>query len=526
MRQPEQKSVCVIGAGLSGIVTIKELAERGHRVTCFEKCSSVGGVFSDERTYDSVLLTVSNYFMAYSDFMPTEERLRYWTKLEYRNYLQRYVEHFGVKESIRFDCPVRALRRSGEGWEVDVERLGKSETHRFDAVAVCSGQFQKPHLPAIVGLDEFPGEVRHSIDYRNAAPFAGKRVLCIGLGESSADLTTEISEVASRTVLSLRRYPIVAQRYFAVVDRHAYNTSLPLDVFTTSRSYNSLPRDIHTKVTRGIFQQFINSYDPATRLRGQWNHDAGPESQQVIMKNERVFEAIVDGKVVVNASGIERLDNDTVVFADGARERVDAVVCCTGFELSIPFLEPVLGAPVGDPRGLYKHVFHPDLGDSLALIGFVRPQQGGVPALAELQSRYFALVCSGERRLPAPAALATAIDADRRRWSEEFALTPHVRALVNYVHFSEDLARCIGCELRVDARRDPALYRTCHEGPLWAIQYRLRGPGARPERARQILLEKAPVPGNPSWLARAFFTGLLWLRKVLPVARDEKPRYI
>jgi dimethylaniline monooxygenase (N-oxide forming) len=522
----ERKHVCVIGAGLAGIVTIKELEEQGHRVTCFDKREQVGGVFSDDRTYDSVLLTVSNYFMAYSDLMPTDERLRYWTKQEYRRYLERYVEHFGVSKSVEFGAAVTGLLRTGNRWEVSVERAGETETRLFDAVAVCSGQFQKPHLPAIPGLDDFGGEVRHSIDYKNAAPFAGQRVLCIGLGESSADLTTEIGEVASKTLLSLRRYPLVAQRYFAVVNRRSYDPYLPLDVFTTSRSYNALPRDIHTKVTRGIFKQFINSHDPATRLRGQWNHDAGPESQQVIMKNERVFDAIVDGKVVVNASGIDHLERGAVVFGDGSRETIDAVVCCTGFELSLPFLEGALSAPIEDPRDLYKNMFHPELGDSLSLIGFVRPQQGGVPALAELQARYFALVCSGQCPLPAGADLRARIAVDRERWKEEFSLSPNVRSLVNYVHFSEDLARCIGCEPRLDRRADRALYRICHEGPLWAIQYRLRGPGSRPEKARQILLDKAPVPGDVSPLERLFFGALLWLRRVLPVRREARPRTI
>ncbi len=69
----------------------------------------------------------------------------------------------------------------------------------------------------------------------------------------------------------------------------------------------------------------------------------------------------------------------------------------------------------------------------------------------------------------------------------------------------EDLARCIGCELRVHPRQDKALYRKCTEGPLWAIQYRLRGPEARPERSA------ADHPGQDASPLRALALATPWV---------------
>lgn len=523
MSNPKVEKVCVIGAGLSGLTAIKELIEKGHEVVCFERSHDIGGVFSDPKTYESVLLTVSNYFMAFSDFMPTDERLRYWTKAEYQAYLERYAEHFELLERVRFGHTVRSLQKSGTGWIVQVEDAdGTKSRHEFGAVAICSGQFQKPFVPDFSGREEFQGEILHSTDYTTPEAFAGRRVLCVGLGESSADVTSEIADVARTTTLSLRRKPLVAQRYFAVVDRAAYNVHYPLDVFTSSRSYNYIPRDIHTRVSQGAFKRFVASFDPSTRLRGQWNLESGPESQQVIMKNERVFDAIVDRGVSVNTSGIARLTANGVEFRDGTTQEVDVIMCCTGFGFSVPFFE--LG--IDDPRALYKNMIVPEHGSSLALIGFVRPQQGGVPALAELQSRYFALLCSGERGLANEQELRQASEEDYAKWQSEFCLTPKVRALVNYARFAESLARCIGCEFQVDPRQDPELYQKCFEGPLWAVQYRLHGPGARPERARKIILEKAPVPYATSHIQRFAYQLLLWLRRVLPFAPAAKPRYI
>lgn len=124
------------------------------------------------------------------------------------------------------------------------------------------------------------------------------------------------------------------------------------------------------------------------------------------------------------------------------------------------------------------------------------------------------------------SAAISRLQRDQQRWLSEFRLTPHVTSLVNYVHFAEDLARCVGCELQVDPRKESELYRRCVEGPLWAVQYRLRGPGADSEEARRILLEKAPLPYRSSRFLRWLYLALLWLRKVLPVSVEAKPRPI
>ena len=74
-----RKHIAVIGAGLSGITTIKQLVDEGHVVRCFEKSDNLGGVFSNGQIYDDLHLTISNYFMAYSDFIPENERLKFWS---------------------------------------------------------------------------------------------------------------------------------------------------------------------------------------------------------------------------------------------------------------------------------------------------------------------------------------------------------------------------------------------------------------------------------------------------------------
>ena len=76
-------NVCVIGAGPSGLTTVKQLLDEGHTVQCYERSSDVGGIWNraaapeadaaDMKGFDNLILTISIRLMSYSDFMVARE---------------------------------------------------------------------------------------------------------------------------------------------------------------------------------------------------------------------------------------------------------------------------------------------------------------------------------------------------------------------------------------------------------------------------------------------------------------------
>src|SRR5262245_54642769 len=193
--------VCVVGAGVSGLAALKEALEEGHSAVCLERESVPGGVFTTGVAYDPMKLTVSQYFMAYSSLPPPlEEERRHWSRKEYADYLERYRRRFGLDQHIRLGCAVEAVSREADGSFV-VEHTHEGETirERWDAVAVCrgAGRAEAPRMPDLPGAETFTGEITHTAHYKGAEPLRGKRVVCIGMGETSADVTDQISEVAS-----------------------------------------------------------------------------------------------------------------------------------------------------------------------------------------------------------------------------------------------------------------------------------------------------------------------------------------
>ncbi|MFY9822040.1 MAG: hypothetical protein WAM82_11710 [Thermoanaerobaculia bacterium] len=161
-------------------------------------------------------------------------------------------------------------------------------------------------------------------------------------------------------------------------------------------------------------------------------------------------------------------------------------------ESSIP-AEWLGGLEVKDVRRLFKHAFHPDLGPRLALIGWTRPFNGGVPACSEMIARYFALLCSGKRELPARPDLEQRIAEDLAHEETAFAQTRHVRTLVDFNTFLDSAAELVDCAPRLaDYLDDPPLLYKLICGSSIAATYRLRGPGADREMARKVIL-RLPV---------------------------------
>lgn len=217
----KKKRVCVMGAGASGLVTLKELMVEGHDAILFEATEFLGGAFSTggeqspaNRSYASMYLTISNNYMAFSDF-PPKDGWKFWTGTEYASYLEDYARSHGLSSQIRFQTRVIKVERDGGGgggtpssWRVTTTHPERGEEqHLFDSVAVSIGSHQHPNIPTnIEGLENFTGSVDHSYNfYQDTSKWRGKRVVVVGIGESSSDIVREISDISKECTLVVRK---------------------------------------------------------------------------------------------------------------------------------------------------------------------------------------------------------------------------------------------------------------------------------------------------------------------------------
>jgi hypothetical protein len=182
------------------------------------------------------------------------------------------------------------------------------------------------------------------------------------------------------------------------------------------------------------------------------------------------------------------------------------------------------GVNIAEVRQLYKHVFHPDLGDRVAFIGWARPAQGGIPACSEMQSRYFALLCSGKRTLPDKDELRRLIAQDREAEERAFYARKYQGTIVSYTPYMESLAELVGCRPRVrDFLFKPRLAYHLLCGANIPTTYRLRGPHAAPEMAQRVMLS-LPVAHSPRELTTISYSYILTRLGVLVEPEQAKVR--
>lgn len=72
---------------------------------------------------------------------------------------------------------------------------------RFDYIVVATGHFSVPNVPFLPGIDQFPGRLSHSHDFRNALQYKGKTVLVIGSSYSAEDIALQSIKYGAKKIL-------------------------------------------------------------------------------------------------------------------------------------------------------------------------------------------------------------------------------------------------------------------------------------------------------------------------------------
>ncbi|MEU0352729.1 FAD-dependent oxidoreductase [Streptomyces sp. NPDC006237] len=303
----EYIDVAVIGGGQSGLATAHALLRLGLRPVVLEASDRAAG--SWPHYYDSLtLFSPARYSSLPGMPFPGSNGDRYPHRDEVVAYLTAYGDRLDA--DIRTGCRVTAVRHTGDVFAVELEGGGLLSAR---AVGAASGTFGHPHRPALPGLEEFTGQVLHAADYRSPAPFVGGRVVVVGAGNSAVQIAAELAATARVTLAT--RGPVK---------------------FATQRI---LGRDLHFWTARtGLDAAPLGRFLPH------------PPAQPVL-DDGRYRAALASGQPHQQPL-FTGADGNKLVWPDGQREEVDAIVLATGYRPDLPYLAGLDGAldAVGAPR--------------------------------------------------------------------------------------------------------------------------------------------------------------------------------
>lgn len=214
-----------------------------------------------------------------------------------------HVVAYLTQYEARYDFPivrpvsVTAVERTERGLRV------RSRDREWEGRAVISatGTWSNPYIPVYPGIELFQGQQLHSAHYQSPDAFQQKRVLIVGGGNSGAQIYAELSEVADATWVTMEE-----------------------PVF--------LPDDVDGRV---LFERATE------RLKAQ--------------QEGRVVDAPVGGlgDIVMVPSVVRARERgalravrpfasftpDGVVWSNGEKAQVDAVIWCTGFRPALGHLQ-------------------------------------------------------------------------------------------------------------------------------------------------------------------------------------------
>ena len=218
------QTVCVIGAGVSGLVAAKTFLEEGFDVTVLEKKPGLGGVWEKSRIYPGVTTQSSRHTYCFTDYPMPDDYPEWPNGEQVQKYLQSYADNFGVSERICFQTEVTNISRKTEkqkNWIVSIktddEDEIKQENLEFDFVLVCNGTFNIPKMPVLAGKEDFiaaGGKILHSSQFNDNSLIKDKRVVIVGYGKSACDIATLAANTAKESTLLFRRSLWKIPKYF------------------------------------------------------------------------------------------------------------------------------------------------------------------------------------------------------------------------------------------------------------------------------------------------------------------------
>jgi cation diffusion facilitator CzcD-associated flavoprotein CzcO len=313
----------IIGAGPAGLACAATMRGAGLNVTVFEKADSVGSVW--RRHYDRLHLHSDRSHSALPGMDMPKSFPLYPSREQVVAYLEAYAARFDIKPA--FGNEVVRLRRDGTQWCAETASGAVSAP----VAIVATGLASAPYCPSWPGSETYRGVTVHSSEYRNPAPYLGKRVLVVGMGNSGGEIALDLAEAGVDVALAVRGPVQILPRDL-----------LGLPIVTWAIFYRSLrfPPRLVDLINAPILRLAIGSFEKLGLRRAA----KGPlqmieEDGRVPMIDIGTLGKIRDGSIKVRR-GIERLTDDGVVFFDGKSEGFDAIVLATGFRPDLRRLIP------------------------------------------------------------------------------------------------------------------------------------------------------------------------------------------
>lgn len=402
--------IAVIGAGCSGLVTLKYLLDSfpSDDVICFEKSFSIRGCWGNQRPdFISTSTKYTTQFSCFrkwtSDVSPEKNYSEFYRGSEFGDYLENFAEHFNLRKNIRLGVELKHLEWIDDCWSLKLNENGKEETQKFDAVFICTGLVNQkvPFSSSAIPMTENFEEIRN------------KTVVVAGGGESAADVANYLakSEHNNKVYLSLRSGVRVSPRYHPI-------KGVPSD-FLRNRLLLSFDKRIRNRVGEHFvtfrirFNKLLEKWFPhqlsdtnkdeeIQSLRRAWDLKLKERAKGNLFnvfhnKSDNFLDAVAEKRLEIIGPTTDETWTTYFDFDQTSSLQLmpDVLVWSTGYRSHLKdFSDGIIQL-----KDFYHGCVHTDL-HNLFLIGFARPIIGNIPSISEIQAQYTVGLLAKKYSLP------------------------------------------------------------------------------------------------------------------------------
>ena len=359
--------VLVIGAGPAGLAVAGCLVQRGLTPRVIDKAEQVAASWRGH--YERLHLHTVKQLSALPGVPFPKHYPRYVPRQALVDYLADYAQRHRIVPQTGEEAV--AITPSAGGWQT----LTQAGT-RFESAAVvlATGANCRPRVPSVAGQAQYRGQVLHSRVYRNAAPFAGQRVLVVGMGNTGAEIALDLVEQGVQAALSVRSPLNIVYR--DVLGRPTQLTSILLAKLPAA--WGDAAARVLRDLTVGKLSRWGLQTSAISPLRQLREHGKTP------VIDVGTLARIKRGDIKVHP-GIAGFTPDGVRFVDGTEQKFDTVIMATGYEPQIQRLFPGSSLAV-DANGMPVDVIGQGALAGVCFVGFDNRQAGGVLRTIGLQA--------------------------------------------------------------------------------------------------------------------------------------------
>ncbi|HTP21513.1 MAG TPA: NAD(P)/FAD-dependent oxidoreductase [Solirubrobacteraceae bacterium] len=377
--------VAIVGAGFGGLGMAIRLKQSGiEDFVVFERDEDVGGTWW-ANTYPGCQCDIPSHLYSYS-FAPNSEWSRtYPLQPEIREYLRECADRFGVRDHIRFSCPVRRAEWDDDDgvWRIDTPD-GRYSAH---VLIGAPGPLSEPSVPALPGMDDYDGVAFHTARWDHSQDLTGRNVAVVGTGASAIQTVPQIQPLVNHLTIFQRTAPWVVphrDRPITEFERRLYRRAPAAQRTVRTMVYLSrellVPGLVFRPQLMNTVQKMAEGHlakqvpDEALRAKLTPNYVIGCKR---ILPSNKWYPALVEPNVEVVTSGVTSFVSNGVVAADGSVHEVDTVIFATGFHVTeTAFSEVIRGRGGvrlsdvwnGSPQA-YRGASMPDFPNLFLLVG-------------------------------------------------------------------------------------------------------------------------------------------------------------